>query len=159
MPSFYSSAMLSGHLFVKHKFKSHKFCSYARNFRLPSIYAFLEDVILLPKVLSQATPFLWVWDIKHVCIPYQPECIMTGPKEIKSYVYFPNESKECFPWQQTYANILCVCQVSAPCEQLPVEASKPTFLILTSYLIHLFHLFFSSSTLPAPTSTANSGSE
>lgn len=143
MPSFYTSAMLSVHLFVKHKFKSHKFCSYARNSQLPSNTCIPGRCNSASKgpLSSYAVPRR-IWVIKHVCILYQPECIITWNKEIKSEVYFPNESNECFQWQQTYANFLCVCQGSAHCEELPiVEVSKLTFLIFPSYLTHLFHLF------------------
>ena len=36
MPSIYSMVVLSVHMFVKHRFKSHEFCNCVRNFWLPS---------------------------------------------------------------------------------------------------------------------------
>lgn len=151
-PSFYSSAMLSVHLFVKHKFKSHKFCSSARNSQLSLNTCIPGRCNSASKgPVSSYTIPRRIWVIKHRCILYQPECTITWNKEIKSEVYFPDESNECFQGQQTYANILLSARAllvmsSSQSLRLPSllsSFSPPTSLTcFTSFL--LLHLPCSS---------------
>lgn len=87
MPSFYSSAMLNAHLFVKYTFKYHKFCSYARHFWLPSntyIPGRCNSAFKGP--VSSSTIPGRIWVIKYVRVLYQPECITSWKKEIKSEI-------------------------------------------------------------------------